>query len=286
MRIFMTGATGYVGGAVAAHLLEHKHEVAALVRPQSNSKQLRDRGATIIPGDLGSLPDIADTLSTYDVLVHAAFSAGRDAVARDRTAVDVFAAVNTFLVYTSGVWVFGQTGERVPDEKTALNPLPLVAWRPPHEQRVLASGRGAVIRPGCVYGGKQSLLAGWFAAADERRPLQIVGDGRNRWAVVNTHDLAVCYLGVIEQRVGGVFHAVDDTHATLDECARAVAPNGRIEHVPIEAARQKMGPLTDALVVDQQISSDATRRQLRWTPRRTFLTSIDEQWREWREVRQ
>jgi nucleoside-diphosphate-sugar epimerase len=137
-----------------------------------------------------------------------------------------------------------------------------------------------------VYGGKQSLLAGWFAAADERRPLQIVGDGRNRWAMVNRHDLAVCYLRVIEQRIGGVYHAVDDTRATLDECARAVAPNGPIEHVPIEAARQKMGPLTDALVVDQQISSDATRRQLRWTPRRTFLTSIDEQWREWREVRQ
>jgi hypothetical protein len=45
-----------------------------------------------------------------------------------------------------------------------------------------------------------------------------------------------------------------------------------------------MGPFTDALVVDQQISSEATRRQLRWMPRRTFLASIDEQWREWREA--
>jgi hypothetical protein len=62
------------------------------------------------------------------------------------------------------------------------------------------------------------------------------------------------------------------------------APKGRIEHLPADAARQKMGPFTDALVVDQQISSEATRRQLRWMPRRTFLASIDEQWREWREA--
>jgi nucleoside-diphosphate-sugar epimerase len=135
-----------------------------------------------------------------------------------------------------------------------------------------------------VYGGKQSLLADWFAAGDHRRPLQVVGDGRNHWAMVNLHDVADCYLRVIEQKTSGTFHAVDGTRATLDECASAVAPKGRIEHLPADAARQKMGPFTDALVVDQQISSEATRRQLRWMPRRTFLASIDEQWREWREA--
>ena len=282
MRIFMTGATGYVGGAVAAQLLEGGHEVAALVRPQSDSKRLRDRGATIVAGDLENLSDFAHTLATYEVLVHTAFSPGKDAVARDRTAVDVFTATNAFVVFTSGVWVCGQTGDRVADEKTPVNPLPLVAWRPPHEQRVLATGHGAVIRPGCVYGGKQSLLAAWFAAATEKRPLQVVGEGSNRWAMVNLHDVADCYRRVIEQKASGTFHAVDDTHTPLNECAAGVAPEGRIEHVPADAARQKMGPLTDALIADQMISSQATRRQLRWTPRRTFLTSLDEQWREWR----
>jgi nucleoside-diphosphate-sugar epimerase len=286
MRIFMTGATGYVGGAVAAQLLEGGHEVSALVRPQSNSKTLRDRGATIVAGDLGNLPDFANTFATYGVLVHTAFAAGKDAVAWDRMAVDAFTASSAFVVYTSGVWVCGQTGDRAADEKTPVNPLPLVAWRPPHEHRVLATGRGAVIRPGCVYGGRQSLFADWFAAADQRRPLQIVGDGRNHWAMVNLHDLADCYLRVVEQKTGGTFHAVDGTRATLDECAKAIAPKGQIEHVPADVARQKMGPFTDALVVDQQISSEATRRQVGWTPRRTFLTSIDEQWREWREARQ
>ena len=282
MRVFMTGATGYVGGAVAAKLIERGHDVAALVRPQTDSKSLRDRGAVIVVGDLGSLPDLGGTLPSYDVLIHAAQSHARDAVALDRIAVDVFTSLNGFVIYTSGVWVCGNTGDRAADESTTVNPLPLVAWRPPHEQRVLASGRGAVIRPGCVYGGKQSLLAGWFAAADQKRPLEIVGDGRNRWAMVNLHDVSDCYLRIAESRTGGVLHAVDDTRATLDECARAVAPAGRIEHVPVDQARKNMGPLTDALIADQRVSSEATRRTLGWKPSRTFTSSIDEQWREWR----
>src|ERR1700686_5797422 len=140
MRIFMTGATGYVGGAVAAHLLEGGHEVFALVRPQSNSKTLRDRGATIVAGDVGNLPDLAQTFSTYDVLVHTAFSAGKDAVARDRAAVDAFTAANAFVVYTSGVWVCGQTGDRAADEKPPANPLPWELRRPLHARGVLGAG--------------------------------------------------------------------------------------------------------------------------------------------------
>jgi hypothetical protein len=69
----------------------------------------------------------------------------------------------------------------------------------------------------------------------------------------------------------------------LNECARAVAPSGSIDHVPVEAAREKMGAFVDALIVDQQISSERTRRQIGWSPRRTFTNSIEEQWREWRE---
>jgi hypothetical protein len=68
----------------------------------------------------------------------------------------------------------------------------------------------------------------------------------------------------------------------LNECARAVAPSGRIEHIPVDAAREKMGPFVDALIADQQVSSERTRRRLGWSPRRTFISSIDEQWNEWR----
>ena len=278
MRVFVTGATGYVGGAVAAALRRHGHEVAALVRPDSESGQLREDGVVIVSGDLASLPDLRDTIAQYDAVVHTAFS-NADPVANDKKAVDVFTSIKAFFVYTSGIWVLGNGAT---DEDSQVRPLPLVAWRPAHEQQTLATGRGAVIRPGCVYGGRQALLAGWFAAAEQNQPLQIVGDGNNHWAMVYIEDIGDCYARIVEQRATGVFHATDDGRATLNECARALTPSGKIDHVPLDAARQKMGAFADALAADQQISSEKTRRRLGWKPMHTFVGSIDEQRRQWR----
>lgn len=283
MRVFLTGATGYVGGAVASALRERGHDVAALVRPESEAKHLRDAGVVIVSGDLTSLSDLGDAIAGHDAYVHAAQSRS-DTAQLDRATIDAFAAQNSFLVYTSGVWVLGNT--KGADETTPVNPLPIVSWRPEVERHALDAG-GAVLRPGCVYGGKQSLLADWFASADQKRPLRIVGDGENRWSLVDLHDLAACYVHLIEARAAGVFHAVDDSHATLNECANAVAPDGSIEHVPADAARSAMGDaFVGALLLDQTVSSAATREKLGWSPKRTFTASVGEQWREWRSALQ
>jgi nucleoside-diphosphate-sugar epimerase len=278
MRIFMTGATGYIGGAVAAALRAKDHEVAALVRPDAEARQLRDLGVVLVSGDLQALPSLTSTLADYDAFVHTAQSR-QDTVEADRAAVDAFTAHDRYFLYTSGVWVLGNT--RDADEGSPVNPLALVAWRPPHEERAIKAG-GGVLRPGCVYGGKQSLLASWFVAAEERTPIQIVGDGENSWAMVHLDDLTDLYVRAIEQRAGGVLHGIDDTRASLNECARTVAPDVEIQHVPLDAARQNFGPFADALAVDQQISSTATRAKVGWTPRRTFTSSVEEQRREWR----
>jgi nucleoside-diphosphate-sugar epimerase len=278
MRVFITGGTGYIGGAVAASLSRAGHEVTALVRTDSETRALRDLGVVLLAGDLESLPSLEDQLGNYDTFVHAAVSAQERAGA-DKRAVDTFTALDKPIVYTSGVWVLGNT--KAADESSPVNPLPIVAWRPSHEERVLAAG-GAVVRPGVVYGGKQSIAAAWFGAAEQNGPLQIVGDGRNHWAWVDIHELADLYLRAVEQRARGVLHGMDDTQATVEECARAVAPKGTIEKIPLEAAREHMGPYADALAVDQHISSRATREKLGWAPKRTFTGSVDAQWREWR----
>lgn len=283
MRVFLTGATGYIGTAVATALRERGHDVAALVRPESDSHRLRDAGAVIVAGDMASLPSLGDTLAASDVFVHAAQSNTPADAELIPNAIAAFAAQKGFLIYTSGVWVLGNT-VGVADESTPVNPLPLVGWRAGVEQQVLAAG-GAVLRPGCVYGGKQSLLAGWFEAAAKKEPLRIVGDGENRWSFVNLHDLADLYVRAVERRVAGVYHGSDDTHATLNACAEAVAPNGTIEHVPADVARQSMGIFVDALTVDQHVDSTKTRQTLGWIPKRDFVGSVDEQWREWRATR-
>lgn len=273
MRVFLTGATGYLGGAIAGALRERGHDVAALVRPESEAKHLRDAGVVIVAGDLSSLPSLGDAISGHDAYVHAAQSRS-DTADLDRSTLETFAAQNAFTVYTSGVWVLGNT--KGADESTPLNPIDIVKWRPAIEKLAMA-----VVRPGCVYGGKQSLFAEWFAAADQNRPLHIVGDGENRWALVDLHDLADLFVRIVEQRATGIFHATDDTHATLNECARAVGPDGSVEHVPSDG-----GAFAEALTIDQVVSSAATRAKLGWSPKRDFIGSIGEQWREWRSALQ
>ncbi len=279
MNIFITGASGYIGGAVAAALRNANHDVAALVRPEADTKHLRDLGVTLIGGELESLPSLRDQLAGYDAFIHTA-QARPNTVVADRAAIDTFAALPGHFLFTSGVWVVGN--DLSADESTAVDhPLPIVGWRVPHEELVLAAG-GAVLRPGCVYGGRQSLCADWFAAAEQKRATTLVGDGRNHWAMVDLHELADLYVRSIEQKATGVLHGIDDTHATLEECVHAVGPDVAIELVPLEIARATMGPFADALAVDQRILSNQTRERTGWNPQRTFTTSVAEQWQEWR----
>lgn len=282
MRIFLTGATGYLGGAIAPALRARGHEVTALVRPDAEARALRDAGVVIVTGDLDSLPSQRETVAPHDVVINFAQPNTPDAAVVMQRSTDFFTSLPAHFISTSGVWVLGsgKSDESTPTTK----PLALVAWRPALEQQVLATGRGAVLRPGCVYGGRQSLLAGWFAAAEKKQPIEIIGDGENRWSMVNLHDLADLYVRAVEQKATGILHGVDDTRATLNECARAIAPGGEIQHIPADAVRPKLGAFTDALILDQQVSSEATRKKTGWQPKRDFVSSVDEQWREWREL--
>lgn len=278
MRVFLTGGTGYVGGAIAEALRERGHEVAALARPESDAGHLREIGAVVIAGDLDSLPSMGETLSQYDTIVHAAQSGERTAELAHK-ALDAYSAQRAHLIWTSGVWVLGNTANA--NERSPVNPLEIVSWRPETEQRALAAN-GCVVRPGCVYGGKQSLLREWFASVEQDRPIQIVGDGSNHWAMVDLHELAKLYVRVVELKTTGVLHAIDDTRAPLEQCARAVGPNSRLDFLPADAMRAKVGAFVDALILDQIIDSSDTRQRTGWNPKRTFTSSVTDQWEEWR----
>src|SRR5216683_2860364 len=108
MRVFLTGATGYVGGAVAVALRNGGHEVGALVRPDADTSALRDLGVTLIAGDLAALPHLAGdgALDGFDAFVHSAQSS-TDTAALGRTAIETFLGRGAYLLYTSGIWVLG-----------------------------------------------------------------------------------------------------------------------------------------------------------------------------------
>ena len=295
MRVFMAGATGYIGSGVASALVNAGHEVVALARPSAAADALKSWGVEVVSGSLEEIDSCTSHLERCDGAIHVAAAKGDGARELDRKAIEFFTRhARGIFVYTSGVWVLGNTGDSEASETTTVDPIPIVEWRPAHETLVMETNRDelrtAVIRPGCVYGSSQSLFGPWFEAADQGEPLDMVGQGTNRWATVYLDDAADCYLKVLESRTGGVVHAVDDSRATIFEIARGIAESGgkgsAVRMVPLEDARENVGPLADALAIDQQVSSAETRRRLGWSPSSdSILATIERQWVEWRESR-
>jgi nucleoside-diphosphate-sugar epimerase len=279
MRIFVTGGSGYIGRSVVAELRRRGHHVAALVRSDAASATVRALGAEPVHGSLDALDVIELAAREHDATIHVAGIAGPDDVARESRALDVLLRVapnDHALLYTSGGWVYGDRGDAVVDEDAPLKPLALVAWRPAHEQRVLAGRergiRSVVIRPGVVYGDGGGIV-GRLVASAANGPLKIVGSGTNRWPLVRVDALAELYAAAVEQTAAnGIYNGVAGAAVPYVEIARAASRagggDGTIEHLTLENARAMMGPFADALALDLQMSADKAKRELGWQPHR------------------
>ena len=193
MKVFITGASGYVGRHVAHAMRRAGYEVWGLVRTAEKAMELARmkfmRGGTMERPD-----SYLDVASECSVLIHAAMDWSSKGADLDRTTLDTLILAGNrgpqpkVFVYTSGVWIYGDTRNRQTDETTPVNPPTLVAWRPSNEQRVLtASGvRGIVVRPGCLYGKEGGLTALWFSGAYRDKSMKIIGDGKTdgRWFIL------------------------------------------------------------------------------------------------------
>jgi nucleoside-diphosphate-sugar epimerase len=176
------------------------------------------------------------------------------------------------VVYTSGVWVLGNTSGQAAED-APVRPTPLVEWRPEHERMVLGAGHGslraAVVRPGIVYGGSRGIVADLLKTAANGL-VRVVGDGRNHWACVHDKDLADLYLRVATNpEASGIFHATDEADERVIDIVESVARHAKtmpdVRHVPIEEARVKMGPYADALALNQIVRCPRARA-LGWAP--------------------
>ena len=276
MRIFLTGGSGYVGGAVLDALVRGGHRVEALVRNSERAAEVQARGAHPILGDLSQPASYADAVAASDGAVHAAIEYSQRGPALDAAAIDTLLAPDDnrhrFVIYTSGVWVLGNQPAPA-DETAAVNPPAVVSWRPAHEERVLAAARPnlrtAVIRPGLVYGGSRGLVSDVLKDAANGL-IRVIGSGDNHWPLIYDRDLGELYLRVVNTAAAsGIYHANDEGDERVNDIAEAIANQMTVKpslrRVPIAEARQKMGPLADAMALDQIVRSPRAR-QLGWSP--------------------
>ena len=282
MRLFLTGATGYIGSAVLEAGLRAGHHVTALVRDPEKAQHVARRGATAVIGELSKPASYVAAAEQCDALIHTALENSKRKQSVDREAIETLLAVAgrradaghaPCVIYTSGVWVLGDT-QGAAAEETPLNPVPHVSWRPSHEALVLAGARGgqirtAIIRPGIVYGGARGIIGDLLKDA-RNGLLRVVGDGRNHWPCVYDRDLADLYVRVATTpTASGVYHVNDEADERVDDIVEAISRHVRtridIRHVPIDEARTKMGTYADALALDQIVRSPRAR-MLGWSP--------------------
>ena len=306
-RVFVTGATGYLGSAVVARLVGAGHDVHGLTRSTDRAKSLEALGVHAVIGDLGESQRWIGVLQNCDSAIHVAFDSGSSAKAGGpaTTSQQDFNALEAFriaaldgrvrkVIYTSGAWVHGHGGGRVVDESAPLAPLEIAKWRAVHEEMALDLSAHdvdvVVMRPGMVYGERRGILGGWFAEAHDAGTVTYPGDGSQHWAAVHRDDVAEAYALALEHgKGGGSYLLTDESHDTVREMAEAVASATRTKarSWSAEDVVRTLGPFGKALLNDLSVTSAKARRELGWVPgHASFVAEVATLRDEWNRGRE
>lgn len=289
MKVFITGATGFVGKAVIKALLQRGHEVVGLVRDASKGQELERLGAAFVVGDMLKPASYEGITSTVDAVIHAAqysvqgrftrkkFEQVEQAdVLMTRTLSQACLTHNKKLLYTSGVFNYGDHGDEWITEQTPLRPSPLGKAHTRVVEELLPLAREQHLRviilsPGFVYG-PGGLFKQSFYDTLQKGQLRIFGKGQNYWSVIHVDDLAAAYaLAVESESYGETYNIVDDQPLTLYELINNLTDAMGKKRVGSMAPwLLKLiigGPLVDSLITSFRISNEKAKRELGWQPR-------------------
>jgi len=279
MRIFVTGATGFIGSAVVPELIRAGHKVLGLTRSEAGAEKLRAAGADVKYGNLDELDSLRDGTAKSDGVIHLAFNHDFSQFQKncddDRKAIEAIGEVllgstRPFLV-TSGTAIANNN-----DGKPSTEDSPTASWNPRVASEAATSEltkRGvntSVVRLPQVHDTrKQGLIPFATAVAREKRVSAYVGEGSNRWPAAHVSDVERLYRLVFEKaEPGAIYHAVDEEGVSMKAIAEAL---GRGLKVPVksvtpEEAGAHFGWLAHFIGHDMPASSAITRQKLNWTP--------------------
>lgn len=277
MQIALTGSTGYVGSHVLDELVAHGHEVTALVRNDDQARAISARGARPSIVDLYDRSAVVQTFRDSDGAVHTASpgdetSADLDSAVVD-AAVEAFGTTGKPYVHISGLWIYGNN--TAVTEGSPLDPPPMVAWKPPIQERVLSQTgmRGVVVVSSVAYGDGGGGIPGVLLGSprDETGNLVMLGSGQQHWSTVHVADLADFFRRVVvDGSARGTYVLGDGLNPTVSEVtgAAAVAANapGAVPGSE-EEARARLGDyFAEVLLLDQATQALRAQAELGWSP--------------------
>jgi nucleoside-diphosphate-sugar epimerase len=278
MRIFVTGATGFIGSALVPELINAGHQVLGMARSDAGAKSLIAAGAQVHRGDLDDLESLRSGAAMSDGVIHAAFNHDfSNWVANcemDRRAIEVLgsalAGSDRPLVITSGTGMAFTPGRPSTEEDAPNSPIPRVASEVAAASIATQGVRASVMRLPQVHDTvKQGLITYLIAIARDKGVSAYLGDGLNRWPAVHLLDAAPLYRLAIENGTAGArYNAVAEEGVPLRDIAEAIGRGLKLPVVSLssEQADEHFGWLAAFVGFDLPASSALTQKRLGWRP--------------------